>query len=80
MTTKKYSIEEAAQHLLKVLREAESGQDVYITVEGKPAVKVVPIAADVKQRNPGRLKGKISWAPGAFDPLTDEELNELGFE
>jgi len=27
-----------------------------------------------------RLKGEISHTPDAFDPLTDQELKDLGFE
>jgi hypothetical protein len=33
-----------------------------------------------KARIPGRLKGKISYTPDAFDPLTDQELKDLRFE
>ena len=80
MKPKDYTIEEAAKHLSKLIREAESGKDVYITVDGKPLVKVVAIETGVKQRAPGRFEGKISWTPDAFDPLTDEEMKELGFE
>lgn len=28
----------------------------------------------------GRLQGQGWYAPDAFDPLTDEEMKELGFE
>lgn len=31
-------------------------------------------------RQAGAMKGRISWTADAFDPLTDEELKELGFE
>jgi hypothetical protein len=33
-----------------------------------------------KDRVPGLLRGKISYTPDAFDPLTDQELEDLGFE
>jgi hypothetical protein len=33
-----------------------------------------------KKRKPGSLKGKIWYAPDAFDPLTKEELAEWGIE
>jgi antitoxin (DNA-binding transcriptional repressor) of toxin-antitoxin stability system len=66
MKAKKYTIEEAAKNLLKLIREAGDGQEVYITFDGKPVVKVVAIGAGVKKRVPGGLKGKISWTEGAF--------------
>ncbi len=71
MTSKTYTVAEAKAHLSKLIREAEQGNDVYITLAGKPVVKVEPLAA-AKERVPGRFKGKISWQPDAFDPLTDE--------
>ena len=80
MKAKRYTVEEAAKNLSKVIREAESGKDVCITRDGKPMAKVLPLAARLKQRVPGGLKGKISWTADAFDPLTDEDMKELGFE
>ena len=80
MKPRNIPVEEASKNLSKLIREAESGADVYITLQGKPVVKVVPIAADLKQRVPGRFEGKIWWTSDCFDPLTDEEMKELGFE
>jgi hypothetical protein len=42
----------------------------------KPLAKLLP----ARDRVPGRLAGRISWTPDAFDPLTDQELSDLGFE
>jgi hypothetical protein len=33
-----------------------------------------------KKRVPGSLKGKISYTPDAFAPMTKEELAEWGIE
>ncbi|HET7209644.1 MAG TPA: hypothetical protein VFI95_23940 [Terriglobales bacterium] len=52
-------------------------------VEGKASLNhqnTNPQAASKLKRVPGRLEGKISYRPDAFDPLTDPELKELGFE
>lgn len=46
----------------------------------KPVVKLVPVGDVKRERTPGGFEGKISWTPDAFDPLTDEEMKELGFE
>ena len=78
MVAKKYTIREAMKAISKLISEAESGNDVYITREGKPVVKVVPVAASSKKRVLGGFEGKISWTPDAFDPLTDEELKDWG--
>jgi len=79
MMTKTYTVAEAKKDLSKLIRYAERGDDVYITLAGKPVVRVVQLAA-TKERTPGGFKGKISWQPDAFDPLTDEEMKDLGFE
>jgi len=79
MKAKTFTVAEAKKGLSKLIRHAESGNGVYITLAGKPIVKVVPLAA-IKERIPGRFRGKISWTPDAFDPLTDEEMKDLGFE
>ena len=47
--------------------------------EEKRTVKVVPLVV-AKKRISGGFDGKISWQPDAFDPLTDEEMEDLGFE
>jgi len=52
-----------------------------VITRGKaPVAKIVPIKAARKVPVPDTLKGQIWSAPDAFDPLTDEELRELGFE
>ena len=79
VTTRRYSVAEAKKSLSKLIREAEQGKDVYIIDEEKRTVKVVPLVV-AKKRIPGGFDGKISWQPDAFDPLTDEEMEDLGFE
>ncbi len=52
-----------------------------IITRGKdPVARIVPITSVAKKRIPDMLKGQIWSAPDAFDPLTDEEMRELGFE
>jgi prevent-host-death family protein len=80
MKPKKYTVEEAAKNLSELIREAGDGKAVYITCDGKPVVKLVALGAGVQKRVPGGFEGKIWWSDDAFDPLTDEEMKELGFE
>ena len=75
-----YTVHQAKTNLSRLIKEAEKGTEVIITRGKKPVVKIVPIAKAGKKRIPDMLKGQIWSAPDAFDPLTDEELRELGFE
>ena len=61
-----YTVHEAKTNLSRLIKEAESGKEVVIT-RGK-------------KRIPGSMKGLLWSSPDAFDPLTDEEMRELGFE
>ena len=75
-----YTIHQAKANLSWLINEAQSGKEVIITRGKQPVAKIVPIASAAKKRIPGMLKGQIWAAPDAFDPLTDEEMRELGFE
>lgn len=75
-----YTVHEAKTNLSRLIKEAEKGKDVVITRGKKPVAKLVPIASASKKRIPDMLKGQLWSAPDAFDPLTDEEIRELGFE
>ncbi len=75
-----YTVHQAKTNLSRLIKEAEKGSEVIITRGKKPVAKIVPIASAAKKRVPGSMKGQIWSAPDAFDPLTDEELHELGFE
>lgn len=75
-----YTVHQAKTNLSKLIKEAESGKEVIITRAKKPVAKIVPIDSALKRPTPDVLKGQIWSAPDAFDPLTDEEMRELGFE
>jgi prevent-host-death family protein len=75
-----YTVHQAKTNLSKLIEEALEGKDVVITRGKKPVAKIVGIGAQQKKRIPGRFKGQICYTPDAFDPLTDQELKDLGFE
>jgi len=77
---KSYNVHEAKTNLSQLIQKACDGEEVIIARGNKPVVKLVPVGESVSQRVPGKLEGKISWTPDAFDPLTEEEMSELGFE
>jgi prevent-host-death family protein len=78
MTT--ITIHKAKTNLSRLIRKACRGEDIVIARGSEPVVRLVPIADMRGNRKPGALKGKISYTPDAFDPLTDQELKDLGFE
>ena len=74
------TIHKAKTELSRLIEKACRGEEIVIARGKKPVVRLVAISASLKKRKPGILKGKISYTPDAFDPLTDQELKELGFE
>ena len=49
----------------------------------KPVARIVAIEERKKENVPFRLIGafpRLSWSPDAFDPLSDEELIEMGLD
>lgn len=77
---KVHTIHEAKTHLSQLIEKACEGEEVIIARGKKPVVKLVPIGEAVRERKLGGFEGLISWTDDAFDPLTDEEMRELGFE
>jgi prevent-host-death family protein len=75
-----YTVHQAKTNLSRLIKEAEKGKDVIISRGKKPVVKIVSIQTTSEKRIPGSMKGQLWSAPDAFDPLTDQEMRELGFE
>ena len=75
-----YTVHQAKTNLSRLIKEAQKGKEVIIRLGKQPVVKIVPLTSVAKKRVPDMLKGQIWSAPDAFDPLTDEEMRELGFE
>jgi prevent-host-death family protein len=73
-----YTVHQAKTNLSKLLKEAEAGYEVIITRGKEPVAKL--IALNPLQRIPGSRRGQLGSIPDALDPLTDQELRELGFE
>ena len=76
----KYTVHQAKTNLSRLLEEASEGKEVIIARGKEPVAQIVPIGKARKKRQPGALKGQISYTDAAFAPLTDQELTDLGFE
>ncbi len=76
------NVHHAKTHLSRLIQQAENGEEVIIARDGKPAVKLVPVApapAEENYRIPGRLKGKLNL-PENWEgewKLIDKELEDL---
>lgn len=75
-----YTVHQAKTNLSRLLQEASEGKEVIIARGKKPVARVVAIGAASKKRIPGKFRGEIFCTPDAFDPLTDQALEDLGFE
>jgi prevent-host-death family protein len=74
------TIHKAKTQLSRLIERACRGEEIIIARGKQPVVRLVAIADKAKQRKPGAWKGKILYTTDAFDPLTDQELKDLGFE
>jgi antitoxin (DNA-binding transcriptional repressor) of toxin-antitoxin stability system len=75
------TIHKAKTQLSRLIEKACKGEEIIIARGKTPVVKLVALPmAQKKKRTPGLWKGKISYTRDAFDPLTDQELKDLGFE
>jgi prevent-host-death family protein len=76
-----YTVHQAKTQFSRLLKEAESGKEVIVTRGKKPVAKIVPVETSAPaKRIPGGFEGQVRCDDSAFDPLTDAELIELGFE
>jgi len=74
------TIHKAKTELSRLIERACRGEEIVIARGKKPVVKLVPLAPTPQKRVPGLWKGLVTYTPDAFDPLTDQELKDLGFE
>lgn len=77
---KTITIHKAKTQLSKLIAQVCRGEEVVIARGKHPVAKLVPISSGGTKRVPGKLAGQISHKSGAFDPLTDQEMSELGFD
>lgn len=69
------NIHHAKTHLSRLIEQAENGEEVVIARNGKPAVKLVPVADEKPQSLLGALKGKFVLSEDFH--LPDPEIEHL---
>lgn len=79
-----YTVHQAKTHFSRLLKEAEAGQEVIVLRGTKPVARIVPIQQPNLEEPPFRLmgafQGQLRWDEDAFDPMSDEELREIGWD
>ena len=78
-----YTVHQAKTHFSRLLKEAEAGQEVIVMRGSKPVAKLIPITdADAEPKFPriGGFEGLLQYDDRVFDPLTDEQMIEYGFD
>jgi prevent-host-death family protein len=73
------TIREAKADLSRLIQRACRGEEIVIARGKKPVVRLVALQDAQGNRKPGAWKGKVFCTPDAFAPLTDRELDDLGF-
>ena len=75
------NIHEAKTHFSRYIEQVEQGEVVVICRHNKPVAEMrVIVQNDVGPtarpliRKEGLLKGQVSWTPGAFAPMTEEDI------
>lgn len=74
------NVHHAKTNLSKLIAAVESGEEVIIARNGKPAVKLVmaaPLVRKSRKHLRGSGIGKIWMAPDAFSPETDLAIQKL---
>jgi prevent-host-death family protein len=75
-----YTVHQAKTHFSRLLKEAETGQEVIVMRGSTPVARLVPIEPPVLPRRvPGGFEGLAQVDDSVFDSLTDEQLVEYGF-
>lgn len=72
------NIHDAKTHLSRYIEKVEQGEVVVVCRHNKPVaeIRVITKVAPIVRKE-GLLKGRVSWSPGAFAPMTEEELAEF---
>ena len=67
---KTVTMHKAKTHLSQPIAEAEAGEEVIITRDRVPAVRLVPVGEAKPVRQFGSLKGQVQVTAAFFEPLS----------
>lgn len=69
--TQQYSLQDAQDHLRKLVDDAQQGKTVWILDEEDRAVQLVPVVTVAKPRKAGSARGQIKMRDDFDAPLSD---------
>jgi prevent-host-death family protein len=79
---RKVSTHEAKTHLSRLIAEVQAGEEIIICRGDQPAARLVPLSGErPERRRPSvgtRTSPPVEYATGAFEPLSDSELESWG--
>lgn len=70
------NVHQAKTHLSRLIDDAHAGETIVLAKAGKPWARLMPLAAPVPQRIPGRLRsrGPLSQPNALLKPMDSSEL------
>lgn len=71
-------VQDASSKLSELIERVRAGDEVVITLDGKPVARIVPAEQPEKRSLIGLFKGQIEIADDFDAPLPDEVLREWG--
>ena len=66
-----YDIDEAKARLSGLTRRALAGEEVVIARDNTPLVRLIPVQALKRTRQPGSGKGQLLWMAPDFDAIPE---------
>ncbi len=75
----KVNIQEAKTHLSRYVDRVAQGEVIIVCRHNQPVAELRAVGTSPvrRARVAGLLKDQVRWEPGAFAPLTDEQLAEF---
>ncbi len=70
-------LQEAKNHLSRLIDEVNAGQEIVIARAGKPVARLVPLSGKAKKRKLGILAGRLSVSDVFDSPLPAEILADF---
>lgn len=68
------TMHKAKTNLSQLVAQAEAGEEVIITRDSVPAVRLVPVGEPKPRRLFGALAGHVAVTASFFEPLPDAEI------
>ena len=68
------NIHKAKTNLSKLIEDARAGEEIVITKDDKPMVRLAPVSSIPHGRRFGAMRGRAAVTDAFFEPLPEHEL------